>query len=215
VAHIALEYQVDENKAYEAHYRLANPAHRLQARATEIVTRLLYTMSFDDALTSNAAIADAIRDELTSYAAEHGYLITNVVVVSVEPEKSVAMAMSAQAALARENETDRVRADANNSRTVAAAEAEATAARLRGGAEAGALTALAGAVAESAHAMAERLGVTPGAALDAVLDVQSTASTTAFANSGATSHVIIGGSDTTTAVAAGTRAGNSHGNSGK
>lgn len=204
-----IEFQVDPNMAYEAHYNLADPVGRLRARANEIAQLKLYTMTLEQALESNTQIADAILEQLTSYAAEHGYQITNVVVTHVEPEASVLNAMSEQAALARRNEIAKTEADAENRRQLAAAETSAAVSRLEGEASASQQTATFDAIQAAAKKLADEQGIDFATALRYMIQIFEVAATRDAVSYAGNSIVTVGtNTDLVNAVTAGTQAGN-------
>lgn len=128
----SVQYQVIEEQAYDAFYKLQDPLKQIESFVFNSVRSEVPKLSLEEVFAGQNHIAKAVDEQLAGTMKEFGYAIKNVLVTQVVPPNSVYEAMnqvkaSEQNKIAAEN-----KAEANKIIVVKAAEAEKETKRLNG-----------------------------------------------------------------------------------
>jgi len=85
----AVQVEVVAEKAYEAIYRLTNPANQIDSYVSDVVRGQVPAMKLDDLFESKDEIAQAVKERLSKSMGEYGYLIHQVLVTDLRPDDKV------------------------------------------------------------------------------------------------------------------------------
>jgi len=129
---VTIQYQVIQERVYEAFYVLSNPRQQITAYVYDVVRSSLPTVTLDRAFEAKEDIAMAIKSQLSKVMQEYGYLILNALVTDMNPDQRVRNAMNEINASKRQKEAAAEKAEGNKVLVVKAAEAEAESKYLSG-----------------------------------------------------------------------------------
>lgn len=129
---VAVQVEVVPEKAYEAIYRLTDPANQIDSYVSDVVRGQVPGMKLDDLFESKDEIAQAVKDRLCTCMGEYGYLIHQVLVTDLRPDEKVRMAMNEIDANRRLRVAAGEKAEADKVLKVKAAEADAESKFLQG-----------------------------------------------------------------------------------
>ena len=129
---ISVQNRVRSEKAYDAFYKLANPAQQIQSYVEQVILGHVPGMSLDEVFASQSSIADAVKQELDADMATFGFEIVNVLVTDIVPDAKVKSAMNDINAAQREQVAANARGEAEKILVVKKAEAEAESKALQG-----------------------------------------------------------------------------------
>lgn len=129
---VAVQYRVLAEGAYNAFYRLTNPAGQIQSYVFDVVRSTVPKMELDEAFASKDEIATAVLQQLSEVMNEYGYEIRNTLVTDLAPDSRVKASMNEINASRRLKEAASHKAEAEKTKQVKAAEAEAEARYLSG-----------------------------------------------------------------------------------
>lgn len=129
---ISVQNRVRAEKAFDAFYKLANPAQQIQSYVEQVILGHVPSMTLDEVFASQSGIAAAVKKELDSDMAEFGYEIVNVLVTDIIPDAKVKSAMNDINAAQREQVAAAARGEAEKILVVKKAEAEAESKALQG-----------------------------------------------------------------------------------
>jgi len=126
-AQIDIQYVVDENRAYEAFYRLSSLEQQLNSYVFDVVRSAVPKHTLDDLYLHAAKdmIADEVRKNLTQTMGTFGYLIIKTLVTDITPAQKVRVAMNDIETSKRNRLAATERADAEKVMVVKRAEADA------------------------------------------------------------------------------------------
>ena len=129
---VSIQYQVLQERVYEAFYSLSNPRQQITSYVYDVVRSCLPTMNLDHAYESKEEIAQALKTQLGKVMHEYGYLILNALVVDMNPDGRVRAAMNEINANKRLKEAAAEKAEGDKVLVVKSAEAEAESKYLSG-----------------------------------------------------------------------------------
>jgi len=129
---VAVQVEVVPEKAYEAIYRLTNPATQIDSYVSDVVRGQVPTMKLDDLFESKDEIAAAVKERLSKSMGEYGYLIHQALVTDLRPDDKVRHAMNEIDANRRLRMAATEKAEAEKVLKVKAAEADAESKFLQG-----------------------------------------------------------------------------------
>lgn len=129
---VAVQFRVVTESAYEAFYRLANPAGQIQSYVFDVVRSTIPKMKLDEAFASKADIAQATLRSLEKVMREYGYEILNTLVTDLDPDAANKASMNEITASKRLKDAASHKAEANKVKQVKDAEADAEAKYLSG-----------------------------------------------------------------------------------
>jgi len=129
---VAVQVEVVAEKAYEAIYRLTNPAGQIDSYVSDVVRGQVPAMKLDDLFESKDDIAKATKERLEKAMGEYGYLIHQVLVTDLRPDEKVRSAMNEIDANRRLRHAATEKAEADKIPKVKAAEADAESKFLQG-----------------------------------------------------------------------------------
>ena len=129
---ISVQYQILQNKVYDAFYRLQNPHEQLTAYIFDLVRAEIPKMILDDVFEKKDDIAFAVKRDLKEAMLDYGYDIVKALVTDIDPDSSVKEAMNRINAAEREKVAAQHEGDAQRILIVERAKAEAESKRLQG-----------------------------------------------------------------------------------
>jgi regulator of protease activity HflC (stomatin/prohibitin superfamily) len=129
---ISVQNRVRPEKAFDAFYKLSNPAEQIQSYVEQVILGHVPGMTLDDVFASQSGIAAAVKQELDADMAGFGYEIVNVLVTDIVPDAKVKSAMNDINAAQREQVAANARGEAEKILVVKKAEAEAESKALQG-----------------------------------------------------------------------------------
>src|SRR5581483_1138444 len=122
---ISVQNRVRPESAFDAFYRLSNPAAQIQSYVEQVILGHVPGMTLDEVFASQSSIAAAVKQELDADMAGFGYEIVNVLVTDIIPDTKVKSAMNDINAAQREQVAATARGEAEKILVVKKAEAEA------------------------------------------------------------------------------------------
>ena len=129
---ISVQNRVRPENAFDAFYKLSNPAQQIQAYVEQVILGHVPGMTLDEVFASQSGIAAAVKQELDADMAGFGYEIVNVLVTDIVPDAKVKSAMNDINAAQREQVAANARGEAEKILVVKRAEAEADSKALQG-----------------------------------------------------------------------------------
>jgi regulator of protease activity HflC (stomatin/prohibitin superfamily) len=129
---ISVQNRVRPEKAYDAFYRLSNPAQQIQSYVEQVILGHVPGMTLDEVFATQSGIAAAVKQELDADMAAFGFEIVNVLVTDIVPDAKVKSAMNDINAAQREQVAANARGEAEKILVVKKAEAEAESKALQG-----------------------------------------------------------------------------------
>ncbi len=129
---ISVQNRVRPEKAFDAFYKLSNPAAQIQSYVEQVILGHVPGMTLDEVFASQSGIAAAVKQELDADMAGFGYEIVNVLVTDIVPDPKVKSAMNDINAAQREQVAATARGEAEKILVVKKAEAEAASKALQG-----------------------------------------------------------------------------------
>jgi regulator of protease activity HflC (stomatin/prohibitin superfamily) len=129
---ISVQNRVRPEKAFDAYYKLSNPAAQIQSYVEQVILGHVPGMTLDEVFASQSGIAAAVKQELDADMAGFGYEIVNVLVTDIVPDSKVKSAMNDINAAQREQVAATARGEAEKILVVKKAEAEAASKALQG-----------------------------------------------------------------------------------
>src|SRR3984885_9217123 len=129
---ISVQNRVRPEKAFDAYYKLSDPAQQIQAYVEQVILGHVPGMTLDEVFASQSGIAAAVKQELDADMAGFGYEIVNVLVTDIVPDAKVKSAMNDINAAQREQVAANARGEAEKILVVKKAEAKAESKALQG-----------------------------------------------------------------------------------
>lgn len=129
---ISVQFQILQDKVYEAFYKLQNPHEQITSFIFDVVRAEVPKMILDDVFEKKDDIAHAIKRELKEAMLEYGYDIVKALVTDIDPDENVKLAMNRINAAEREKIAAQHEGDAQRILIVERAKAEAESKRLQG-----------------------------------------------------------------------------------
>lgn len=91
---VSVQYQVVQNKIFEAFYKLAAPAYQMQAYVFDVVRAKVPSLILDDVFEKKDDIAIDVKNELKEIMEDFGYEIIKALVTDIDPDINVKHAMN-------------------------------------------------------------------------------------------------------------------------
>src|ERR1700678_2055343 len=129
---ISVQNRIRPEKAFDAFYKLSNPAAQIQSYVEQVILGHVPGMTLDEVFASQSSIAAAVKQELDADMSGFGYEIVNVLVTDIVPDAKVKSAMNDINAAQREQVAANARGEAEKILVVKKAEAEAESKALQG-----------------------------------------------------------------------------------
>src|SRR5690554_2158895 len=129
---ISVQFQVLEQKVYDAFYKLEHPHDQITSYVFDVVRAEVPKMRLDDVFERKDDIAIAVKAELNEAMSDYGYDIIKTLVTDIDPDVQVKEAMNRINAAEREKVAAEYEAEAERIKIVAKARAEAESKRLQG-----------------------------------------------------------------------------------
>ncbi|WP_347373614.1 SPFH domain-containing protein [Aequorivita sp. Q41] len=129
---ISVQFQVLEQKVYDAFYKLENPHDQITSYVFDVVRAEVPKMKLDDVFERKDDVAIAVKSELNEAMSTYGYDIIKTLVTDIDPDVQVKEAMNRINAAEREKVAAEFEAEAERIKIVAKARAEAESKRLQG-----------------------------------------------------------------------------------
>ncbi|MBT0607136.1 SPFH domain-containing protein [Aequorivita echinoideorum] len=129
---ISVQFQVLQQKVYDAFYKLQNPHDQITSYVFDVVRAEVPKMKLDDVFERKDDVAIAVKAELNEAMSTYGYDIIKTLVTDIDPDIQVKAAMNRINAAEREKVAAEFEAEAERIKIVAKARAEAESKRLQG-----------------------------------------------------------------------------------
>jgi regulator of protease activity HflC (stomatin/prohibitin superfamily) len=129
---ISVQYHVEEGQAYNAFFKLADPARQIGAYVCDVVRSTVPKLNLDEVFETKEEIALAVKDQLSKTMSEIGYIIKEALVTDIEVDSRVKNAMNEINAAQRLRMAAVEKAEAEKITAVKQAEAEAESKHLQG-----------------------------------------------------------------------------------
>merc|ERR1719215_74045 len=91
---VSIQYQVLQEKAYEAFYELTNPTQQITAHVYDVVRSQLPTLELDSVFEAKEELALAAKNSLTETMTQYGYQILQSLITDLDPDQRVKNAMN-------------------------------------------------------------------------------------------------------------------------
>lgn len=129
---VSVQYQIREDKVYDAFYRLQDPHTQIRSFVFDVVRANVPKMPLDEVFENKEDIANAVRTELSEAMEGFGYDIRQTLITDIDPDAKVKQAMNEINTQERLRQAATQKAEAEYILTVKAAEGEAESKRLQG-----------------------------------------------------------------------------------
>ena len=129
---VSVQFNVSQDKVYEAFYKLEYPHDQITAYVFDVVRAEVPKLILDDVFERKDDIAIGVKRELNEAMATYGYDIINTLVTDIDPDIQVKNAMNRINAADREKTAATFESEAQRIRIVAKAKAEAESKKLQG-----------------------------------------------------------------------------------
>ena len=129
---VSVQFNVIQEKVYEAFYKLEYPHDQITAYVFDVVRAEVPKLILDDVFERKDDIAIGVKRELNEAMMTYGYDIINTLVTDIDPDIQVKNAMNRINAADREKVAATFESEAQRIRIVAKAKAEAESKKLQG-----------------------------------------------------------------------------------
>ncbi|WP_299202619.1 SPFH domain-containing protein [Brumimicrobium sp.] len=129
---VSVQFQVVNDKVYDAFYKLENPQSQITSYVFDVVRAEVPKMILDNVFERKDDVANAVKSELNEAMQDYGYDIIKTLVTDIDPDEQVKEAMNRINASEREKVAAEFEAEAERIKIVAKARAEAESKRLQG-----------------------------------------------------------------------------------
>jgi regulator of protease activity HflC (stomatin/prohibitin superfamily) len=129
---VSVQFNVIQDKVYEAFYKLEYPHDQITAYVFDVVRAEVPKLILDDVFERKDDIAIGVKRELNEAMSTYGYDIINTLVTDIDPDIQVKNAMNRINAADREKTAATFESEAQRIRIVAKAKAEAESKKLQG-----------------------------------------------------------------------------------
>jgi len=131
-ATVSVQYQVMQNKAYEAFYALTNPRQQITSHIYDVMRSELPTLELDAVFEAKEELAMSVKKALSETMTGYGYLILQALITELDPDARVKQAMNEINSSKRLKEAVYEQAEGAKILVVKSAEAEAESKYLSG-----------------------------------------------------------------------------------
>ena len=129
---VSVQYQVVEEKVFDAYYKLSNPQRQIESYVFNSILGHVPTLTLDEAFEQMQQISIAVKKDLDDVMDTFGYNILRALVTDIVPDAKVKAAMNDINAAQREQIAAQARGEADKILKVKQAEAEAESKALQG-----------------------------------------------------------------------------------
>ena len=129
---VSVQYQVVEEKVFDAYYKLSNPQAQIESYVFNSILGHVPTLTLDEAFEQMQQISVAVKKDLDEVMDTFGYNILRALVTDIVPDAKVKAAMNDINAAQREQIAAQARGEADKILKVKQAEAEAESKALQG-----------------------------------------------------------------------------------
>ena len=129
---VSVQYQVVEEKVFDAYYKLSNPQAQIESYVFNSILGHVPTLTLDEAFEQMQQISLAVKKDLDDVMDTFGYNILRALVTDIVPDAKVKAAMNDINAAQREQIAAQARGEADKILKVKQAEAEAESKALQG-----------------------------------------------------------------------------------
>ncbi len=129
---VSVQFYVHPGKAYEAFYKLQDPAKQITSFVFDVVRARVPKMKLDDVFEKKDEIANAVKSELEHVMDDFGYGILKALVTDIDPDHKVKESMNEINAAQRIRIAANEKGEADRILKVKSAEAEAQSKALQG-----------------------------------------------------------------------------------
>jgi regulator of protease activity HflC (stomatin/prohibitin superfamily) len=129
---VTIQYQVLQEKVYEAFYALTDPQRQITAHVFDVLRAELPTLELDAVFEAKEELALTVKNALTEIMTKYGYQIMQVLITDLDPDQRVKNAMNEINSSKRLKYAVAERAEGDKILKVKSAEAEAEAKYLSG-----------------------------------------------------------------------------------
>mmetsp|Transcript_1608 Transcript_1608/g.1914 ORF Transcript_1608/g.1914 Transcript_1608/m.1914 type:complete len:244 (+) Transcript_1608:28-759(+) len=130
--HVSIQYVVQLDKVFEAHYRLQDRDDQIRSYVFDTVRSAVPRQNLDETFESKDDIAKAIKEDLKPIMDNFGYTIVQALVTDVNPDQRVKNAMNEINASKQHRAATQEKAEAEKLLIVKRAQADAEAKYLQG-----------------------------------------------------------------------------------
>jgi len=129
---VSIQYQVLQEKVYEAFYALTDPSRQITAHVFDVMRAELPNLELDSVFEAKEDLALSVKNALTETMTKYGYQIMQVLITDLDPDQRVKNAMNEINSSKRLKFAVAERAEGEKILKVKSAEAEAEAKYLSG-----------------------------------------------------------------------------------
>jgi regulator of protease activity HflC (stomatin/prohibitin superfamily) len=129
---VSVQYQVLQDKVFEAFYKLQSPGDQITSYVFDSVRSQVPKLQLDEVFEQKDTVADSVKTELSGVMKDYGYAIIKALVTDINPDEKVKNAMNDINAAQREQVAAQARGEADKILKVKQAEAEAESKALQG-----------------------------------------------------------------------------------
>lgn len=129
---VTIQYQVLQEKVYEAFYALTNPKQQITSHVFDVIRAELPNLCLDSVFEAKEDLAIAVKQALSKTMTQYGYQIMQVLITDLDPDQRVKNAMNEINSSKRLKFAVAERAEGDKIIKVKSAEAEAEAKYLSG-----------------------------------------------------------------------------------
>lgn len=129
---VSIQYQVLQEKVYEAYYALSDPRRQITAHVFDVLRAELPNLELDSVFEAKEELALSVKNALTQTMSQYGYQILQALITDLDPDQRVKNAMNEINSSKRLKYAVAERAEGEKILKVKSAEAEAEAKYLSG-----------------------------------------------------------------------------------
>lgn len=129
---VSVQYQILQEKVFEAFYALTNPTEQITAHVYDVMRSQLPTLELDAVFEAKEELALAVKNDLAETMNQYGYQILQALITDLDPDQRVKNAMNEINSSKRLKFAVAERAEGDKILQVKSAEAEAEAKYLSG-----------------------------------------------------------------------------------
>lgn len=129
---VSIQYQILQEKVYEAFYALTDPSRQITAHVFDVLRAELPNLELDSVFEAKEDLALTVKNALTETMTKYGYQILQVLITDLDPDQRVKNAMNEINSSKRLKFAVAERAEGEKILKVKSAEAEAEAKYLSG-----------------------------------------------------------------------------------
>jgi regulator of protease activity HflC (stomatin/prohibitin superfamily) len=91
---VSIQYQILQEKVYDAYYSLTNPTQQITAHVYNVVRSELPTLELDVVFESKEELAMSVKTSLAKTMTQYGFQILQVLITDLDPDQRVKNAMN-------------------------------------------------------------------------------------------------------------------------